>query len=68
MQQWKCLVCEKETKANINSVERKSAKLRNVREYFINSKKRNEVWTCSLNYKKISYSASENILSKVILK
>ena len=62
------LVCEKEGNASINSVEQKSAKQRKVREYFMKPKIETEVWICSLDYRNISYSASENILSKVILK
>ena len=40
--QYKCLVFEKESKANVNWFERKSAKLRKVREYFIKLKIPNE--------------------------
>ena len=65
----------KRKKANVNWFERKSAKLRKVREYFIYLKIQNEDFCqygnqvlFSLDYRDILYSASENIFPKVISK
>ena len=43
MEHWKLLVCEKNAKANINSVELKVCKAEEVRKYFVNLKIENEV-------------------------
>ena len=40
--QCKCFVLEEETKAKVNLFERKSAKLRKIRKYFIQPKIENE--------------------------
>ena len=49
--QWIRLVREKELKANINLLEQMSAKLKKIREYFINPKIQNEIQVCKSSYR-----------------